>query len=71
MATLTRFEKEQALRRAGVLLAPYPTVGAATDRETQQLSDWALLDAGTAWEAEIDRLYSELVLKLEADSGPA
>jgi hypothetical protein len=61
MTTPTRFEKEQALRQAGVHLEPYPTVGPSTDRATQNQSDWALLDAGNAWEKEIDRLYAEMI----------
>lgn len=68
MPTLTRFIKEQALRQAGVLVAPYPRTGSTTDRPTQSQSDRALLDAGTAWEEEIDRLYAEMI---EARKGPA
>jgi hypothetical protein len=67
MLTPTRFEKEQALRQAGILLTPYPTVGPDTNRATQTQSDWALLDAGTAWEEEIDRLYADMLA--DRDSG--
>lgn len=63
MPHLRRFEKEQALRKAGVLVPPYPTAGPDTNRATQNESDWALLDAGTAWEEEIDRLYAEMISK--------
>ncbi|MFM9928294.1 hypothetical protein VLK31_35365 [Variovorax sp. H27-G14] len=55
------FEKELALRAAGFHLIPYPTHGPATARPTQIESDWALLEAGTAWEEEIHRLYAELI----------
>lgn len=61
----TRFLKEQALRALGVALAPYPTmhsVGAAS--MTPQEADRTLLKAGTTWEAEIDRLYLQLVLAM-------
>lgn len=61
MTSPTGFEKELALRAAGVFLLPYPTQGPDTERATQNESDWALLDAGTAWEEEVDRLYAELL----------
>jgi hypothetical protein len=71
MTTPTRYEKELALRAAGFHLSPYPTEGPATDRATQNESDWALLDAGTAWEEEIDRLYAELIQRGGSPSEPS
>lgn len=61
MTSPTRIEKELALRAAGVFPPPYTTQGPDTERATQNESDWALLDAGTAWEEEVDRLYAELL----------
>lgn len=71
LSTLTHFEKEQALCSAGVYITPYPTKGPATERSTQTDSDWALLDAGSAWEQEIDRLYAEMIVRqgLSPDPG--
>lgn len=61
MPSLTRLEKDRALRAAGVFIPPYPRRGPDSDRTSEIESDWALLDAGTAWEEELDRLYAELL----------
>ncbi|MET3494494.1 hypothetical protein [Variovorax boronicumulans] len=62
MPTLSRFQKEQALKAAGVLVPPYPLAPAETDAADQAAADRAFLAAGTAWEHEVDRLYLQLLM---------
>ncbi|MGJ7573292.1 hypothetical protein ACSFBX_22395 [Variovorax sp. RB2P76] len=59
MTLLSRFKKEQALKAAGVLVPPYP--GTAGSGAASAEADIAFVDAGTAWEQEIDRLYIQLL----------
>ncbi|CAN5233389.1 hypothetical protein BH10PSE18_BH10PSE18_26910 [soil metagenome] len=50
---LSRFQKEQILRRHGVAVPPYPAGSGEATRE----ADARLLSEGTAWERNIDKLY--------------
>lgn len=68
MPLLSRFRKEQALRAAGVGLQPYPAAVEGFDSLGELQAAHALLAAGTAWEAEVDRLYLQLIAST-ADSG--
>lgn len=66
MALLTRFQKEQALKQAGVLVPPYPVMPAAGETLGDLDAARALLAAGTAWDTEIDRLYLQLLANNDA-----
>lgn len=71
MPSISRLQKELALRAAGISVRPYPTASAETERATQMESDRALLDAGTDWEHEVDRLYLQLQMAEAKDDGQA
>jgi GAF domain-containing protein len=72
MPTISRLQKELALRAAGISVRPYPTASPETERASQMESDRALLNAGTAWEHEIDRLYLQLLMSAQdKDDGQA
>jgi GAF domain-containing protein len=62
MSIPSRFQKEQALRRAGVFISPYPTRSGDKSVAPQDDADRTLVEAGTAWEQEIDRLYLQLLM---------
>jgi hypothetical protein len=53
----TLFDKEQALRKAGIAVRPYPTSapGLAVDLRDE---DQRLIAAGNTWERELERLYA-------------
>ncbi|MGH8411031.1 MAG: hypothetical protein ACRERT_07395 [Pseudomonas sp.] len=68
MPTPSRFQKEQALKAAGVLVPPYPVAKAEEDAADQAAADRALLAAGTAWEQEVDRLYLQLLMNRPEES---
>lgn len=71
MIVLSRLQKEQALRAAGIAMRPYPTAPADSGNvEDQRAADLALLQAGTAWEHELERLYLQLVARQE-DAAPS
>lgn len=61
MPLLSRFQKEQALRTAGVMVPPYPAAVGVVQTLDEVEAARALLVAGTAWEAEVDRLYLQLI----------
>jgi GAF domain-containing protein len=63
---ISRFRKEQILRRAGIDLAPYPTAAAGITTPEQ---DAQLLAAGTAWEQDVDKRYVEFLAQQLPDEG--
>jgi len=72
MPAISRIQKEQALRAAGIALRPYPTLATLAPAGDQRAADLALLDAGTAWERELERLYLQLLMtQAQAASGDA
>jgi len=62
MPALSRVQKENALRAAGIALRPYPTLASVSPAADQRAADLALLDAGTAWEHELERLYLQFLM---------
>jgi GAF domain-containing protein len=69
MPALSRAQKEQALRVAGITLPSYPTLATVAAAGDQRAADLALLDAGTAWERELERLYLQLLMT-QAQAAP-
>jgi hypothetical protein len=65
MALLSRFQKEQALKQAGVLVPPYPVMPAGGENLGDLKAARALLAAGTSWDMEIDRLYFQMLATKE------
>jgi GAF domain-containing protein len=62
MPQLSRFQKEQALRANGVMVPPYPVVSDSDETLNDVQAAWDLLDAGTAWELEVERLYLQMIV---------
>lgn len=65
--TLTRREKETALRQAGIAIRPYPKLDPALARADPLEADRFLIMAGSAWEHEVDRLYLQMHQKRETE----
>lgn len=55
---LTHFEMEQRLRKAGVAVRPYPTLNKFLANADPQAADKMLVQAGTSWEREVERLFA-------------
>lgn len=55
---LTHFEMEQRLRNAGVAVRPYPTLNKFLCDVNPEAADKMLVQAGTAWENEVERLFA-------------
>ena len=70
MAVLSRLQKEHALRAAGIEVRPYPTMADFSGLGDERAADLALLNAGTAWEHELERLYLQLVVR-QAEATPS
>jgi GAF domain-containing protein len=70
MPQLSRFQKEQALRANGVHVPPYPVVTDSEKTLDEVNAAWALLDAGTAWEKEVERLYLQMVVSTKERAQP-
>lgn len=68
MAQLSHFEMEQALRKAGVAVRPYPTANPAFESQDLLAADQLLIAAGSAWEREIARLHTFLVQRQHLDT---
>lgn len=58
LPSLTHFEMEQALRKAGVAVRPYPTATRDPISHDLREEDRRLIAAGSAWELELERLYA-------------
>jgi hypothetical protein len=61
MSQPSHFEMEQALRRAGVAVRPYPTKSSGSHEPDILSSDQLLIEAGSSWEREIERLHTLLL----------
>jgi hypothetical protein len=57
MASPTHFEMEQALRKAGIAVRPYPISSGPQAKDLRD-EDQRLIASGTAWERELERLYA-------------
>lgn len=55
---LTHFEMEQRLRKAGVAVRPYPMLNKFLADADPQAADKLLVQAGTSWEREVERLFA-------------
>ncbi|WP_395345227.1 hypothetical protein [Variovorax sp. UC122_21] len=55
---LTHFEMEQRLRKAGVALRPYPMLNKFLSDADSETANKMLLQAGTVWENEVERLFA-------------
>ena len=69
MSTPTRLQKEQALRAAGVVVAPYPALATSTALDARA-ADIALLNAWSEWEHRLDIQYFQMIQRAEAEDMP-
>jgi hypothetical protein len=58
MASISFFDMEQVLRKAGVAVRPYPTAQLNEHAKDLRDEDRRLIASGTAWERELERLYA-------------
>jgi hypothetical protein len=58
MASISLFDMEQVLRKAGVAVRPYPTAQLNEQAKDLRDEDRRLIALGTAWERELERLYA-------------
>ncbi|WP_208507331.1 hypothetical protein [Variovorax paradoxus] len=58
MSSPSHFETEQVLRRAGIAVRPYPTAAPRAQVADLREVDRQLIEAGSAWGRELERLYA-------------